>query len=350
MKPLLSIIVPVYNTAPFLRNCMDSLCNQTYSNLEIICIDDGSVDNSLSILMEYAEKDNRIKVFSQRNKGAAAARNKGILEATGEWVTGVDSDDFLDLDTCQYVVSHIRPEVDVISYDMKMCWQGMERDEGIDKYYDRRLDGVYKVSPEFIFDKPCEFCSKFWRNAFLKKYQCQFPNGLSYEDWYFFWAYMPHVKYILYLPLAKYNYVRRVDSNTACTLKKWPRALDYMSLASRLLDYRLACPLPNMWSAMNLLNFLYCYQCAIKYVPTDMLPEVDIRAQEITNHCLLRSWRKWLLVFTSHCSCRGFFTHYLPGKILVGCFYRYFLSFQIENDAVVLRLFGKRIYRKSFFS
>ncbi len=97
--PKVSVIIPVYNTEKYLRKCLDSVCNQTLSDIEIICVNDCSTDNSFEILKEYASKDDRIKLIDfKENKGAAVARNTGIDEAKGEYIGFVDSDDFIDLD------------------------------------------------------------------------------------------------------------------------------------------------------------------------------------------------------------------------------------------------------------
>lgn len=90
---LISIVVPVYNAENYLEKCINSIIGQTYRNLEIILIDDGSNDNSLSICEKFALQDNRIKVFHQNNGGVASARNKGLSEASGEFIAWVDSDD-----------------------------------------------------------------------------------------------------------------------------------------------------------------------------------------------------------------------------------------------------------------
>lgn len=93
-----SIIVPVYNTEEYLQKCLDSLTNQTLKNIEIICVNDGSTDNSLKILQDNAIKDDRIKIINQENKKQGAARNAGMQVATGEYIGFVDSDDWVDLD------------------------------------------------------------------------------------------------------------------------------------------------------------------------------------------------------------------------------------------------------------
>lgn len=94
-KEIISVIVPVYNVEEFLPRCLDSIIYNTFQDLEIICIDDGSTDGSLEILNNYREKDKRIKVYSKSNEGLSSARNEGIRHCTGDWVAFVDSDDWL---------------------------------------------------------------------------------------------------------------------------------------------------------------------------------------------------------------------------------------------------------------
>lgn len=99
-NPKISIVLPVYNTAPYLTKCLDSLISQTYKNIEIICVNDSSKDNSLQILNEYGQKDSRIIIVTQENTGLSGARNKGLSLANGEYIMFVDSDDWVDESTC----------------------------------------------------------------------------------------------------------------------------------------------------------------------------------------------------------------------------------------------------------
>jgi glycosyltransferase involved in cell wall biosynthesis len=95
--PKVSVIIPVYNTEKYLRQCLDSVVNQTLKDIEIICINDGSTDKSLTILRDYASKDNRIVVINNTNEGAGASRNKGLEISNGTYLVFWDSDDFLSL-------------------------------------------------------------------------------------------------------------------------------------------------------------------------------------------------------------------------------------------------------------
>ena len=102
-----SIIVPVYNVEKYLSKCLESLINQTLKDIEIICVNDGSTDNSLSILKEYANKDSRIKIIDKQNEGVSVARNTGIEVATGEYLIFVDSDDYLVENACEKALNTI---------------------------------------------------------------------------------------------------------------------------------------------------------------------------------------------------------------------------------------------------
>lgn len=114
-----SFIVPVYNTENYVGRCLDSILNQTYKNFEVICVDDGSTDDSLSILKSYEEKDSRVKVFSQKNSGVFAARNLGLAESEGESISFVDSDDWIHpqfLEVLNETRSMTRADVVVCDY------------------------------------------------------------------------------------------------------------------------------------------------------------------------------------------------------------------------------------------
>lgn len=94
--PEVSVIIPIYNTAAYLRRTLDSICSQTLKELEIILIDDGSTDGSRGIIEEYAKRDARIRWYAQPNQGLSVARNRGLLHATGKYIYFMDSDDILD--------------------------------------------------------------------------------------------------------------------------------------------------------------------------------------------------------------------------------------------------------------
>jgi glycosyltransferase involved in cell wall biosynthesis len=119
-SPLISIIIPVYNVENYIDKCIQSLLNQTYKNIEIVLVNDGSPDNSGKICDDYAAKDSRVKVIHKENGGPVSARNAGFYAMTGDWHMYVDSDDWIDLDSCEKLVAAINnhPDVDMVFFNM----------------------------------------------------------------------------------------------------------------------------------------------------------------------------------------------------------------------------------------
>lgn len=109
-SPLISIIVPVYNVEPYVSKCLESILRQTYQNIEIIIIDDGSTDGGSDICDAYAHKDKRIKVIHQSNEGVSGARNVGLRIAKGEFIGFVDSDDWIEADMYEYLLQNIQQQ------------------------------------------------------------------------------------------------------------------------------------------------------------------------------------------------------------------------------------------------
>lgn len=127
--PKISIIVPVYNVEAYLPQCLDSLINQTYGNLEIICINDGSPDGSGQILREYAARDSRVHVIKQENQGLSGARNTGLKYVTGEFIMFVDSDDWIDTRTCEIAMSAAKTnDADLVFWSYTREFQTVSKD------------------------------------------------------------------------------------------------------------------------------------------------------------------------------------------------------------------------------
>ncbi|MDE5873388.1 MAG: glycosyltransferase, partial [Lachnospiraceae bacterium] len=137
----ISVIVPIYNVEDYVAQCIESICAQTYTNLEIILVNDGSTDNCLTIMEKYAAKDDRVVVINQKNQGANAARNSGLLQATGEWVCFVDGDDWIDTIMCEELSKYFSQDWDVIFYSYRKVYPS-----GIsEKKYS---DGCFEITKE----------------------------------------------------------------------------------------------------------------------------------------------------------------------------------------------------------
>lgn len=131
-KPIISVIIPVYNTEKYLGTCLDSVAQQTFRDIEIILINDGSTDNSLQIAYRYAEQDDRIKVITQDNAGVSAARNRGLREAHGEYIGFVDSDDWISPQMYQVLFS-LMEEYDADISEVSICRTEKENNQKNEK-------------------------------------------------------------------------------------------------------------------------------------------------------------------------------------------------------------------------
>lgn len=206
-----SIIVPVYNTAPWLRRCLDSICLQTYTNLEILCVNDGSTDNSSAILDEYAAKDARIRVFTQENAGLSAARNTALNHASGQWVLGVDADDYLALDVVEKAVTHAGDGVDMVFVGVQMVDDGGENLPDEQGYFELP-SGKQEFSERLALKLNVCFWSKLWRRSLIEEHGLRFPDGLVHEDEVFYYLAAPFVRNVAFSPSTGYYYVQRSGS------------------------------------------------------------------------------------------------------------------------------------------
>lgn len=208
---VLSVIVPVYNTAPWLRRCLDSICAQSYRNLEILCVNDGSTDNSAEILAEYAARDERIRVFTQVNAGLSAARNTALEHATGEWVTGVDSDDYLAPDAYARAVACVSPGVDMVFFGVQdVAEDGTPLPHNA--YFDLPEAGEYAMTPELASRLNGCFWSKLWSRSLLEQHKLRFPHGLVHEDEALYFLAAPYTRKITVCHEMGYYYVQRSGS------------------------------------------------------------------------------------------------------------------------------------------
>ena len=146
--PKISILVAVYNTAAYLPQCLDSLLSQTLKDIEVICVDDASTDKSLDILHQYAEKDERVKVFAlKENRGQAHARNVGLSHAIGDYIGFVDSDDWLSREALEKVCESFRDDVDSVLFRVLYAYpDGRMRDYEMSPFTTMTGDEAFRTS------------------------------------------------------------------------------------------------------------------------------------------------------------------------------------------------------------
>ncbi|WP_297960241.1 glycosyltransferase [uncultured Ruminococcus sp.] len=184
-KPLISIIIPVYNVASYLCECLDSVVNQTYKNLEIIIVDDGSTDDSGQICDAYKKKDQRIRVIHQVNGGLSAARNAGLDIMSGDIVAFLDSDDALKLDFFQIMVqAMIKDGVDIVVCEYYTCYTTKRMSGNCKKDIYRLENGIYTSSEALQRIADHKINHSVWNKIYKSDLfnDLRFPVGINYED------------------------------------------------------------------------------------------------------------------------------------------------------------------------
>lgn len=211
-EPAVSVIIPVYNKQEYLEKCLSSVINQTYSNIEIIIINDGSTDNSLSICRDYAKKDSRIMIFDKENEGVSKARNLGIAIAKGKWLFFLDADDFLDLGTFSYLLNI----GDVSKADV--VYLGC-REWYLDKMLGERKSPEYKEysNLELFLNNtrlsPASACLNFIKRDIIIDNDISFNESMEHnEDGLFVYSAYCHAKKFSVLNKSFYNIVLSPNS------------------------------------------------------------------------------------------------------------------------------------------
>ena len=212
-----SIILPVYNVAPYLPKCLDSLLNQTLSDIEIICVNDGSKDNSLAVLEEYAARDARIVIIDQQNSGPGVARNRGIEAAKGEYIGFVDPDDWVDINMYEQMYNVARSEdADLIECGILVHNEKNNQTKLKVEFQDviRGRSFNWQDHPAYLFQGITAAWNKFCRASLLKEKQIRFSSGYCAEDHVFTIALRLFAQKVIYLPQPFYHYLTRTGSLT----------------------------------------------------------------------------------------------------------------------------------------
>ncbi|MCI9399768.1 MAG: glycosyltransferase family 2 protein [Lachnospiraceae bacterium] len=185
--PDISVIVPVYNVESYLAECLDSLTAQTYQNMEFICINDGSTDNSLDILLWYAEKDSRIKVVNKENEGYGKTMNRGLDMASSPWIGIVESDDFVKADMYEILYKSVKgSQADFVKCNFYKYKAKDGKNIDYSREYPQRLLGkeICPVEEPEVFDAHSSIWAGIYRKSFLDSNLIRFheTSGASYQD------------------------------------------------------------------------------------------------------------------------------------------------------------------------
>lgn len=210
MRPKISIIIPVYNAEKYLRECLDSVLAQTFQDFEVLLINDGSTDNSGQICDEYAEKDKRIKVFHKENGGVSAARNLGIENAKGEWITFVDSDDFIGENFLWDLHACLDANSDFVITNCSLIYES-----GNVRYWTPYSRGNFLIKDFLLLPHSTIIrvpFSKLFKKDIIEKNQLKFDTNLDLgEDTKFVFQYCKIINFVTSSSQKKYFY-RQLDN------------------------------------------------------------------------------------------------------------------------------------------
>ena len=241
-NPLVSVIVPIFNTAEYLKKCVDSILAQTYTNLEIILVDDGSSDDSGAVCDEYAKQNAKIKVIHKQNGGLSSARNEGIRLASGEWIQFVDSDDYIASNMIEEMLFTAIKNDTLISICGRM---DVEYESGEEKV------SLCPFKNEVLFATECNArlmtwqgsdfsaCDKIFHKSLWQDFE--FPLGVHSEDIAVMYKVINKAKRISLINKPYYYYVHRKNSIT--TLKFNEKSFDFPNHTKAILEWvRKNCP------------------------------------------------------------------------------------------------------------
>ena len=206
MNPLITVIIPLYNNAKYLPRCIDSILKQTYTNFELIIVNDGSTDGSELICRKFAAKDSRVKLFEQDNLGVSVARNVGLKNAKGDWITFCDSDDWVDDLWLETYVANLSPEDEIVVQGFKSIgWPTGETEIGIKDNFQTKEEFILLMNNIHVLGY--NWCKLFKREIIEKHNIYNVATVRVLEDEIFVLRYFTKISNIKNIPYGYYNYV-----------------------------------------------------------------------------------------------------------------------------------------------
>lgn len=225
--PKVSIIVPVYNVEKYIDKCLSSLVNQTLNDIEIIIVNDGSIDNSEQIILKYKEKyPSKIVYLKKENGGLSDARNFGMPYAKGDYIAFLDSDDYVELDTYEKLYNRaIQTDADMVECDF--YWEYSDK-----KIHDTSAN--YKDESDMYANARVVAWNKLYKKDLIINSGIKFPKGLRYEDLEFFYKILPQLKKIELINEPLIHYVQRYNSITYVQNEK---TADIFAILDNIINY-----------------------------------------------------------------------------------------------------------------
>lgn len=238
-NPKISIIIPIYNVEKYIDNCLSSLTNQTLKELEFICIDDGSTDNSYAILEKYAANDKRFVLIRQENKGQGNARNKGLEIAKGDYIGFVDSDDWVDLDYFEKLYMNAQKYNSDIA--VASVLKHKKKYQKYNVYYKKiRYSDKLQERIKLCCDNKKNFFNcwnKLCKASVIKNNNIRFPEGMILEDVLFAIKILFYANKVVTVPNIKYHYVQNPNSTINSKDNKAKQKIDYEKAYTDLIEF-----------------------------------------------------------------------------------------------------------------
>ena len=293
--PKISVIVPVYKAEAYLHRCVGSLLTQTFTDFEVLLVDDGSPDRSGAICDEYARRDSRVRVFHKENGGVSSARNYGISKAEGLWLLFVDSDDWCNENyiECFFKTDRAFDEDDLVvqgKFNDELGGECIREPLPAARYFNNVAECI-KENDLLSFGAP--YCKLFSR-ALITQYDIKFPENYSYgEDTTFFFKYLLHVKNMIALAYEGYHYVQTDNSSLS------RRFHDFLPLCAFIKD-----SLSLVVKIYKGLSIVYNTSC-IRLLVRAELNMFRLKYPSDRRHALLRQTKNELLPLMSRIGMRG---------------------------------------------
>lgn len=269
MQAKISIIIPIYNVEKYLRQCLDSVVNQTLKDLEIICINDHSPDNSIIILKEYQQNDSRIKIISlPENKGLGHARNLGIKEATAEYTMFLDPDDWLELNACELLYNHIHTHKnDFVFFNYYNYYEASDTKTTDSKKYNVLLKQPTQNIKLAELTEPFKCSSESWfkiyNTNFLKAHNLKFSEHCHFEDQEFYMGTFIHATSVSVVNIPLYNYRKHQGSITTLN-NNFQDLLDVRAITSKQITKNLPKMIYLSLLANQIASLLYWHKIYTK--------------------------------------------------------------------------------------
>ena len=228
---MISVIVPVYNVEEYLEECLESIRQQTFTDIEVILVNDGSTDSSKEICERFCQADNRFKLINQENQGQSVARNRGIKESVGQFIMFVDSDDVINTNVLEVLLPYMKTDVDIVE-----CRMTRKKEEFfLNKTSTIVFEGNSKEAIlNCIAFKEVKYCAfkKLYRREIVQK--IPFLEGYIYEDVFTGINYLKHIRKIVVIDYIGYYY--RVHANSTMTKSFNEKDLDIFKVGNKLID------------------------------------------------------------------------------------------------------------------